>query len=79
MYSVEYHPRYLTLTLIGLEGDVYSVEYHPRETHFVTGGYDKSLQLFDIATGQVRVRVGVRVWVWVGFARGNHARIYPAA
>jgi len=35
------------------QGDVYTVQYHPCESHFVTGGYDKTLQLFDAATGQV--------------------------
>jgi len=40
-------------TYTGHDGDIYSVEYHPRQTHFVTGGYDKTLQLFDTVTGQV--------------------------
>lgn len=40
-------------TYTGHEGDVYTVEYHPRASHFVTGGYDKQLCLFDIATGEV--------------------------
>ncbi|GJQ11439.1 hypothetical protein GpartN1_g3230.t1 [Galdieria partita] len=32
--------------------DVYTVSYHPRENHLVTGGYDKSLRLVDVRTGQ---------------------------
>ncbi|CAI5725387.1 unnamed protein product [Hyaloperonospora brassicae] len=34
-------------------GDVYSVNLHPSETHLVTGGYDQSVRLWDIATGAV--------------------------
>jgi len=37
----------------GHDGDIYSVEFHPDETHLVTGGYDKTVKLFDISTGQV--------------------------
>jgi len=40
-------------TYEGHTGDVYSVEYHPRQSHFVTGSYDKTLNLFDTNTGQV--------------------------
>ena len=35
-------------TLQGNEGDVYSVQYHPTGTHLATGGYDKTVKLFDI-------------------------------
>ncbi|KAL4086594.1 hypothetical protein PRIC1_014297 [Phytophthora ramorum] len=34
-------------------GDVYTVNLHPSETHLVTGGYDQSVRLWDIATGAV--------------------------
>jgi WD40 repeat protein len=34
-------------------GDVYTVSMHPAETHVLSGGYDKTLQLHDIRTGQV--------------------------
>ncbi|KAI7859171.1 WD40-repeat-containing domain protein [Circinella umbellata] len=38
-------------TLTGHSGDVYSTRYHPNESHIVTGGYDKTVRLFDIVTG----------------------------
>lgn len=31
--------------------DVYSVRMHPNGTHFVSGGYDKTVRLFDARTG----------------------------
>lgn len=34
-------------------GDVYTVNLHPSETHLVTGGYDQSVRLWDIATGAI--------------------------
>lgn len=34
-------------------GDVYSVQFHPGESHLVSGGYDKTLRLHDVRTGQV--------------------------
>ncbi|RLN97014.1 hypothetical protein BBJ28_00021380 [Nothophytophthora sp. Chile5] len=34
-------------------GDVYAVNLHPSETHLVTGGYDQSVRLWDVATGAV--------------------------
>ncbi|KAG7384025.1 hypothetical protein PHYPSEUDO_003050 [Phytophthora pseudosyringae] len=41
-------------TLMGPNGgDVYTVNLHPSETHLVTGGYDQSVRLWDIATGAV--------------------------
>ncbi|ORX90453.1 WD40 repeat-like protein [Basidiobolus meristosporus CBS 931.73] len=40
-------------TFSGHEGDVYSVKFHPGGNHFVTGGYDKVVRLFDINTGAV--------------------------
>mmetsp|Transcript_37641 Transcript_37641/g.150106 ORF Transcript_37641/g.150106 Transcript_37641/m.150106 type:complete len:603 (-) Transcript_37641:890-2698(-) len=39
--------------LKGHEGDVYTVYFHPGGNHLVTGGYDKTLKLYDIRTGQV--------------------------
>jgi COMPASS component SWD3 len=30
------------------EGDVYSVKFHPGQRHLLTGGYDRTLRLFDI-------------------------------
>ncbi|KAJ3298013.1 hypothetical protein HK104_011237 [Borealophlyctis nickersoniae] len=35
------------------DGDVYSVKYHPAERHIVTGGYDKTVRLYDIVRGRV--------------------------
>ncbi|KAI8640990.1 WD40-repeat-containing domain protein [Parasitella parasitica] len=40
-------------TLNGHAGDVYSVRYHPNESHIVTGGYDKTVRLFDVNTGAI--------------------------
>jgi WD40 repeat protein len=40
-------------TLAGHGGDVYSVQYHQSETNLVTGGYDKTIRLFDVNTGAV--------------------------
>lgn len=40
-------------TLNGHAGDVYSVRYHPNESHLVTGGYDKTVRLFDVNTGAI--------------------------
>ncbi|CAO3687778.1 unnamed protein product [Umbelopsis vinacea] len=40
-------------TLSGHSGDVYSVQYHRSETNLVTGGYDKTVRLFDVNTGAV--------------------------
>jgi COMPASS component SWD3 len=34
-------------------GDVYTVCVHPAETHVLSGGYDKTLRLHDIRTGQI--------------------------
>ncbi|KAG0171159.1 hypothetical protein DFQ30_001382 [Apophysomyces sp. BC1015] len=42
-----------TNTLQGHSGDVYSVKYHPNEHHLVTGGYDKTVRLFDVSTGAI--------------------------
>ncbi|KAI8371348.1 WD40-repeat-containing domain protein [Radiomyces spectabilis] len=40
-------------TLNGHAGDVYSVKYHPNQEHVVTGGYDKTVRLFDVNTGAI--------------------------
>ncbi|KAG5461591.1 MAG: WD40-repeat-containing domain protein [Olpidium bornovanus] len=40
-------------TLACHDSDVYTVQYHPGEIHVVTGGYDKTVRLLDINTGQV--------------------------
>ncbi|CDS02671.1 hypothetical protein LRAMOSA00076 [Lichtheimia ramosa] len=40
-------------TLTGHSGDVYSARYHPHQDYIVTGGYDKSVRLYDINTGAV--------------------------
>ncbi|KAI9323883.1 WD40-repeat-containing domain protein [Dichotomocladium elegans] len=40
-------------TLNGHAGDVYSARYHPSEAHIVTGGYDKTVRLYDVNTGLV--------------------------
>eukprot|EP01087_Luapelamoeba_hula_P022214 TRINITY_DN7906_c0_g1_i1.p1 TRINITY_DN7906_c0_g1~~TRINITY_DN7906_c0_g1_i1.p1 ORF type:complete len:601 (+),score=60.46 TRINITY_DN7906_c0_g1_i1:221-1804(+) len=46
-------------TLKGHKGDVYTVKFHPNENHVVTGGYDKTVRLFDVRTGvQSRSFVG---------------------
>ncbi|KAJ3025061.1 hypothetical protein HK097_006761, partial [Rhizophlyctis rosea] len=34
-------------------GDVYSVKFHPAERHIVTGGYDKTVRLYDIERGKI--------------------------
>eukprot|EP00742_Colponemidia_sp_Colp-10_P005419 GILJ01005791.1.p1 GENE.GILJ01005791.1~~GILJ01005791.1.p1 ORF type:complete len:646 (-),score=96.73 GILJ01005791.1:200-2086(-) len=39
------------LSIGGHEGDVYSVRFHPGGNHLVTGGYDKTVRLFDVRTG----------------------------
>ncbi|CAO3622495.1 unnamed protein product [Cunninghamella blakesleeana] len=39
--------------LKGHSRDVYSVKYHPNESHVVTGGYDKTVRMFDVNTGTI--------------------------
>ncbi|KNC74874.1 hypothetical protein SARC_12589, partial [Sphaeroforma arctica JP610] len=39
-------------TLTGHAGDVYSCSIHPGQTHVASGGYDHTVQLFDLETGQ---------------------------
>lgn len=38
-------------TLSGHVGDVYTVAFHPGQNHIVTGGYDKTIKIYDIRTG----------------------------
>ncbi|ORX53227.1 WD40 repeat-like protein [Hesseltinella vesiculosa] len=40
-------------TLYGHTGDVYSVHYHPNEGHLVSGGYDKTVKMFDVNSGSI--------------------------
>ncbi|KAN0027026.1 hypothetical protein ACTFIU_009706 [Dictyostelium citrinum] len=35
------------------EGDAYTVQFHPGQNHIATGGYDKSIHLYDVRTGQL--------------------------
>ncbi|KAJ1923893.1 hypothetical protein IWQ60_005587 [Tieghemiomyces parasiticus] len=37
-------------TFTGHGEDVYSVAYHPGSLHVVTGGYDKTVRIFDVTT-----------------------------
>ncbi|KAI7862456.1 WD40-repeat-containing domain protein [Spinellus fusiger] len=53
IWSVKNGKASCSTTLEGHAGDVYSVCYHPSENHVVTGGYDKSVRLYDINTGTV--------------------------
>jgi COMPASS component SWD3 len=39
-------------TLSGHLGDVYCVRYHPDQTHIATGGYDRTVRLFDVEAGR---------------------------
>eukprot|EP01134_Creolimax_fragrantissima_P007018 CFRG7018T1 len=39
-------------TLSGHSGDVYSCAIHPGQTHVASGGYDRTVKLFDVRTGQ---------------------------
>ncbi|PRP88502.1 hypothetical protein PROFUN_03219 [Planoprotostelium fungivorum] len=59
-FSDTYDTAYQTShTLEGHKGDVYSAKFHPGQHHVVTGGYDKTVRLFDITTGQnIRTFVG---------------------
>ncbi|EGG23898.1 hypothetical protein DFA_06036 [Cavenderia fasciculata] len=45
-------PAHLS-TIAAHEGDAYTVQFHPGGNHIVTGGYDKSLHLYDVRTGQL--------------------------
>lgn len=41
------------------DGDAYTVQFHPGQNHMVTGGYDKSVRLVDVRTGEsVKTFVG---------------------
>ncbi|KAI9030913.1 WD40-repeat-containing domain protein [Phycomyces nitens] len=51
IWSVKNAKASCTNTLTGHAGDVYSVKYHPNENHLVTGGYDKTVRLYDLVTG----------------------------
>ncbi|KAN0036022.1 hypothetical protein ACTA71_005320 [Dictyostelium dimigraforme] len=35
------------------ESDAYTVQFHPGQNHVATGGYDKSIHLYDVRTGQL--------------------------
>lgn len=50
------------------EGDIYSTKFHPKDSHLVTGGYDKTVKLFDISTGQVDS-------VWCCISTEPHGRL----
>eukprot|EP01132_Coremiostelium_polycephalum_P009326 gene9326-11436_t len=41
------------LSIKAHESDAYTVQFHPGQNHIVTGGYDKSIHLFDVRTGQL--------------------------
>ncbi|KAM9964460.1 hypothetical protein ACTFIW_004224 [Dictyostelium discoideum] len=41
------------LSLKAHEGDAYTVQFHPGQNHIATGGYDKSIHLYDVRTGQL--------------------------
>lgn len=44
-------PQTSVSTLNGHEGDVYSVKFHPANGMVASGGYDKTVRLWDVATG----------------------------
>ncbi|EFA77813.1 predicted protein [Heterostelium album PN500] len=43
------------LTIKAHEGDAYAVQFHPGQEHIVSGGYDKSIHLHDVRTGQLKL------------------------
>ncbi|GAM24710.1 hypothetical protein SAMD00019534_078850, partial [Acytostelium subglobosum LB1] len=41
------------LTIKAHEGDAYTVQFHPGQDHIASGGYDKTIHLHDVRTGQL--------------------------
>jgi len=41
-------------TLRAHQGDVYTVRFHPGQQHLISGGYDKTVRLFDVCTGALK-------------------------